>query len=370
MRTKRLLLAIVMMLGIASQTVGQMVLKMPKWDKFVRINSDGINLRKAPNANSSKLLSLEFGQFQEFSWVPKKEFEAFHFMKGDILPVLKENAEWYCLYFGNANFVELNGAGEVYIMKKFCSEVTSASFGAHDVEKTEGEIVKGPTGYIVGVYFLGSPSRAPFCRIGHKAGKYIVMADYDGAMEFAQKFITQGMSYMEQEFHVNKVSETDVESFVSSVQAPSIFDVWVKFTGEEWPRCYFFNTSKYKYPIETFTVTSTHVATNTQNNETVYDQADQMPSFPGGAGAMMTWLSQNIHYPAVALNNRVQGHPIVSFVVEKDGSISNVKIARSVDPALDREAVRVVSSMPNWNPGMKNGMPVRVKYTVPIMFRL
>jgi len=80
---------------------------------------------------------------------------------------------------------------------------------------------------------------------------------------------------------------------------------------------------------------------------------------------MMSWLSQNVRYP----NTPVSGRVVVQFIVEKDGSISNTKVVRSVDPALDKEAVRAVSSMPNWNPGMKDGKPVRVKYTVPISFR-
>jgi len=105
--------------------------------------------------------------------------------------------------------------------------------------------------------------------------------------------------------------------------------------------------------------------TNSSASEKVYDSAEQMPSFPGGATAMMSWLSQNVRYP----NTPVSGRVVVQFIVEKDGSISNTKVVRSVDPALDKEAVRAVSSMPNWNPGMKDGKPVRVKYTVPISFR-
>ena len=102
----------------------------------------------------------------------------------------------------------------------------------------------------------------------------------------------------------------------------------------------------------------------------VFDVAEEMPSFPGGQGALMAFLSSNIKYPVVAQENGVQGRVIVGFVVEKDGSISDVKVMRSVDPSLDREAQRVVKAMPKWKPGKQNGSAVRVKYTVPVVFRL
>ena len=102
----------------------------------------------------------------------------------------------------------------------------------------------------------------------------------------------------------------------------------------------------------------------------VFDGVEEMPSFPGGQAALMSFLSSNIKYPVVAQENGVQGRVIVGFVVERDGSITDVKVMRSVDPSLDREAQRVVKAMPRWKPGKQNGSAVRVKYTVPVVFRL
>ena len=102
----------------------------------------------------------------------------------------------------------------------------------------------------------------------------------------------------------------------------------------------------------------------------VFDVVEQMPSFPGGPQALMEYLSNNVKYPVVAQENGVQGRVVVSFVVERDGSITDVKVVRSVDPSLDKEAVRVVKSMPRWIPGKQNGQAVRVKYNVPVAFRL
>lgn len=104
--------------------------------------------------------------------------------------------------------------------------------------------------------------------------------------------------------------------------------------------------------------------------EKVFDVVEQMPSFPGGPSALMEWLSNNVKYPVVAQENGVQGRVVVSFVVERDGSITDVKVVRGVDPSLDREASRLVRAMPRWIPGKQNGSAVRVKYNVPVAFRL
>lgn len=104
--------------------------------------------------------------------------------------------------------------------------------------------------------------------------------------------------------------------------------------------------------------------------EVVFDVVEQMPEFPGGPQALFTWLSQNIKYPAIAEENGVQGVVTVRYAVERDGSITDVKVMKSVNPALDREAVRVIKSMPRWKPGKQNGEAVRVRSTVPVTFRL
>ena len=102
----------------------------------------------------------------------------------------------------------------------------------------------------------------------------------------------------------------------------------------------------------------------------VYESVEQMPEFPGGMEEMMKFLQMNIQYPANAAKNNVEGRVILQFVVEKDGQIGDVKVARSVDPELDAEALRVVKSMPNFIPGRQDGKPVAVWYTLPINFKL
>ena len=103
----------------------------------------------------------------------------------------------------------------------------------------------------------------------------------------------------------------------------------------------------------------------------VFEVVEQMPEFPdGGMPGLMQFLSKNIRYPVNAQKNGTQGRVTVQFIVNVDGSISHIGILRGADPELDGEAVRVISTMPNWKPGMQKGKAVRVKYTVPVMFRL
>lgn len=106
------------------------------------------------------------------------------------------------------------------------------------------------------------------------------------------------------------------------------------------------------------------------DKEKVYQVVGQQPSFPGGREELFKYLAYNVKYPIDAAKNKIEGRVLVTFVVEHDGSISNVNVANSVYPSLDKESIRVVSGMPKWIPGKANGKTIRVKYTIPITFRL
>ena len=107
-----------------------------------------------------------------------------------------------------------------------------------------------------------------------------------------------------------------------------------------------------------------------QKNQQVFDVVEQMPEYPGGMQALLEYLMENVKYPEDAEKQKIEGRVIAIFVVETDGSISNVEVVKPVFPSLDAEAVRVLSGMPKWKPGMQSGKVVRVKYTVPINFQL
>ena len=104
--------------------------------------------------------------------------------------------------------------------------------------------------------------------------------------------------------------------------------------------------------------------------EEIFMVVEDQPEFPGGTAALLEYLRKNIKYPAICRENNIQGRVLVTFIVNKDGAIVEPEVVKSVNPSLDKEALRVISSMPNWKPGSQRGKPVRVKYTVPVNFRL
>src|SRR6185312_6272502 len=105
-------------------------------------------------------------------------------------------------------------------------------------------------------------------------------------------------------------------------------------------------------------------------NDTVYSVVETLPEFPGGMQALLTYVAKNTKYPQNAVKNKIEGKVIVNFIIEKDGSVTNVKPYRGVSPDLDKEALRVISSLPKWKPGAQHGKPVRTAYTMPIAFQL
>ena len=119
-----------------------------------------------------------------------------------------------------------------------------------------------------------------------------------------------------------------------------------------------------------FSTASAQKTVVSQKNEKVFDVVEQMPEYPGGMQALFEFLRQNIKYPEDAQKQKVEGRVLATFVVETDGSISNVEVAKHAFPSLDNEAVRVIQAMPKWTPGKQGGKVVRVKYTVPINFSL
>ena len=107
-----------------------------------------------------------------------------------------------------------------------------------------------------------------------------------------------------------------------------------------------------------------------QKNDQIFDVVEQMPEYPGGMQALFEFLKENIKYPEDAQKQKVEGRVLAKFVIETDGSISDIEVVKNAFPSLDAEAVRVIQAMPNWTPGKQKGQAVRVKYVVPINFNL
>lgn len=107
-----------------------------------------------------------------------------------------------------------------------------------------------------------------------------------------------------------------------------------------------------------------------ESAQQIFTVVEEMPEFPGGMNELLKYLAKSIKYPVIAQENGIQGRVICAFVVNRDGSIVDAQVLRGVDPSLDKEALRVINAMPKWKPGKQRGKPVRVKYTVPVTFRL
>ncbi len=130
------------------------------------------------------------------------------------------------------------------------------------------------------------------------------------------------------------------------------------------------DADKFKAVQEQVVVKEPEPEVQKPKEEQIFIAVEQPAEFPGGMAALMRWLNNNMRYPEAAQQNDIQGRVIVNFVVEKDGSIANVKIAKGVDKDLDREALRVVKKMPKWQPGKNNGVAVRSYFNLPVTFRL
>jgi TonB family protein len=122
--------------------------------------------------------------------------------------------------------------------------------------------------------------------------------------------------------------------------------------------------------IESDSVAADSTYVDDEEYSLMNESVEVMPSFPGGLSALFKYLSMNVVYPIAAEENGIQGRVLVAFIVEKDGSIIEARVVKSVDPSLDKEALRVIKSMPRWIPGKQDGVPVRVRYNVPVNFRL
>ena len=122
--------------------------------------------------------------------------------------------------------------------------------------------------------------------------------------------------------------------------------------------------------VQTYTPPPPPKPVEEEATEEIFVVVEQQPEFPGGTTALMKFLGDNIRYPVIAQENGIQGRVIMNFVVERDGSISDVQVVRGQDPSLDREAERVIKTMPKWKPGQQRGKPVRVRFTLPVVFRL
>ena len=196
----------------------------------------------------------------------------------------------------------------------------------------------------------------------------IVEYEYEEEPSFIEKYWKYGVAVAVVLLGIYFCSNWN--SSPSSLQSDDVVDTQGNQTATASPVQSSNSSSQQTQNVTSYPTANEKLSTVSVESRKVFTVVEQMPSFPGGDAALMSYLANNIHYPTVAAENGVQGRVVVGFVVERDGSITDVRILRGVDPSLDREAMRVVKSMPRWTPGKQNGSAVRVEYQVPIAFRL
>ena len=196
----------------------------------------------------------------------------------------------------------------------------------------------------------------------------IVEYEYEEEPSFIEKYWKYGVAVAVVLLGIYFCSNWN--SSPSSLQSDDVVDTQGNQTATASPVQSSNSSSQQTQNVTSYPTANEKLSTVSVESRKVFTVVEQMPSFPGGDAALMSYLANNIHYPTVAAENGVQGHVVVGFVVECDGSITDVSVLRGVDPSLDREAMRVVKSMPRWTPGKQNGSAVRVKYQVPVAFRL
>lgn len=205
-------------------------------------------------------------------------------------------------------------------------------------------------------------------------GYVVVLAFMFVAFEWTKRDIkidtTQAVADLVFEEEIIPITETPEVVAPPPPEAPSVADVLeIVDDKADVEETVIANTEDLGQKVEVKYV-PVQVVEEEPEEQTIFEVVENMPEFQGGQAALMSYLAKNIKYPTIAQENGTQGRVIVQFVVNKDGSIVDAKVVRSVDPYLDKEALRVINTMPKWKPGMQRGKPVRVKFTVPVMFRL
>lgn len=131
------------------------------------------------------------------------------------------------------------------------------------------------------------------------------------------------------------------------------------------------STTEQATPPDSATETTAAPADSTSlSSDSIFEVAEVMPEFPGGTQALFKFISENLKYPQNAIDGQIEGRVVLQFVVDKAGKVGNIQVKRSIDPALDRAAIDVIRTLPDWKPGMQKGQPVNVRYTLPVSFKL
>lgn len=380
-------LAISSAVSFAQQSITQFV---PSQLHFITPRGASINILKSPNMSSPV---LHYGCIDEtddcgYMWsnAIKKGIvsEPYMFSSGDIYLTAGEQGNFYKIYAGNVNENVL-----AYVSKGSTKSCTLADINTDMLDrrfiyvksgKYAGAIVNVVADYPNGWSFIESGAIVDNMIVfNHIMSGYIVhdesmdgidykVLDKDLNVVFGNKYQRNNPDSNDEfdQLDISKLSEEQIESFLTNIgffDDPNICHIYAQ-GQEEFMSVYLNKIEKSSRKVVT------QLGKEVSASSPDVPKADQMASYPGGMMALTSYISRHIQYPKEAEQRRIEGSVTVSFIIEKDGSLSDVKVINSVHPLLDAEAVRVVKTLPKWNPSIVKGNPVRTSYSLPVPFKI
>lgn len=373
--------------GLTAQN--QVTLSVPEISGAAYVTGDEINLRKLPSAKSPQLQFQQDAEDYEGSgeavWSDTPTPRGYErrnakLYKTNVIPVIQVSDGWVQTIYSNmtpwvkGDFCRLNplqqvvpGMSDRYDDKPL-SIRTAGAFKDWCAYYWDDEM--GGTGIYLG-HMVDKIAVLPMVLYCHPAfdEKVKGISIAEGEIRYGyDAYIDKGRPAI----NLDKLSDSDFSKLLSLAEPSQEEQIFYAFDETIFresihPDTY---TGKLKRVIVDRESDNATAKTPAQASDKISTAAETAPSFPGGMGAMMSWLGQNMQYPAYAQSKNIQGRVIVRFVVLSDGSIGEIQLAKSIDPELDKEAVRLVKAMPRWTPGTAGGKAVNVWYTLPITFRL
>lgn len=416
----KILLLLIAVIGLATPVNAQWPfdVAIPKC-KFAKVIANDVNLRKKPDASSPRLvISTNNESFRRYLGFTNALIEYDEPARASILPIIGESGDWYHVLFVWESGNVVWDYAEAYIMKKFCEEVKTRPLEL-SAPNREFDVARVSDGKYAGLCLAASSNGEDedYLCLGHYVnGMYAFAISYIyGMNQESDKTTIREIngSYNLVKFGKNllsRVYDIDLGGFTGPYlsldkladdtmtldlimnskgrieQAKIYYGIegdadWhvldVSLLPEEMREVVHFGI-----PVERTGTNESilgkwesqihdiEIIEEEEESDDVFMVVEEMPEFPGGTTELLNYLKNNVKYPAVAKENGIEGRVMVTFVVNKDGSICDVEIVKPVNPALDKEALRVVQGMPKWKPGMQRGKNVRVKFTLPVSFRL
>lgn len=345
--------------------------ELQKISKYIVSTSGKSYLYEEPKLNSrclALILPLDAGDgyvyFSELSWQsPATKEKHISLLTASVLPVIYETDDWYFVYHTVAS-TPMQDSKTAYVPKKDFVESPLVDINEQGMSKATGlnVSIRNSGRYKDYIFLWGKKDYTTELAIGQIIDHSAYIFGYLSYMIDDDKQVILCDEYEGSDETVN-LGKKYYSSITCDADFRSLTDADI---DRILPYYYQSYTSMYIQVRDA----QEACLVNLDSLSEVKVVREESPEFPGGEEAFFRWIYQNINYPKQAQENGANGRVSVSFVVDVDGTVKDVKVVRPVDPALDKEAIRVIKSMPKWKPGKRNGVPIPVTYTTPITFKI